>query len=348
MRFPSYRSFFQRISTLLGPSSTIAMTVREKVLRVVQRHGRARVKRWLKAVTAIVVVLAVGKHVHRTWRQFRESGQTLHIEPAWIALAIVLYLVGLCACGAYFRAVLQASASPVRAFPAIRAYLISHLGKYVPGKAMVVLMRVGLVTSNGVLATTAAFATFYETLVMMAAGGLVATAGFLIVPIERWAMVLGLLLALALLIVVEPNVFPRLSKFVVLPFGGVDSQTLPRFTHGLLAKGLLWTCVAWILLGLSQVAVIRALTPSGVVVELWPLVIASVALAMVAGFAVPLLPGGLGVREGMLMATLEPAVGRETAILAALALRLTWVLAELIAAALLALARPTFDRSPPS
>ena len=62
--------------------------------------------------------------------------------------------------------------------PALRAYVVSHLGKYVPGKAMVVVVRAGMVVPFGARASTAAIATFYETLVMMAAGGLVAAAGF--------------------------------------------------------------------------------------------------------------------------------------------------------------------------
>jgi uncharacterized membrane protein YbhN (UPF0104 family) len=74
--------------------------------------------------------------------------------------------------------------------------------------------------------------------------------------------------------------------------------------------------------------------------EVWPAVVGGVALATVAGFAVAVLPGGLGVREGVLMTVLTPALGADTAVIAALALRLTWVLAELIAAAVFALVRP--------
>ena len=48
--------------------------------------------------------------------------------------------------------------------PALRAYVVSHLGKYVPGKAMVVVIRTALVVPFGARASTAAIATFYETL----------------------------------------------------------------------------------------------------------------------------------------------------------------------------------------
>ena len=74
-----------------------------------------------------------------------------------------------------------------------------------------------------------------------------------------------------------------------------------------------------------------------------PVVIASVALATVTGFLVAVLPGGLGVREGVLMSVLTPAIGSEQAVIASLLLRLVWVVAELVAAAIVI----PFFRQPP-
>src|SRR5690348_12503306 len=95
----------------------------------------------VKAVLAVLVLWAVGRHVARTWRDLREHGETLHVEPVWIALAVVLYLTGLAACGLFFGRVMRSSPTPIGYIPALRAYVISHLGKYVPGKAVVVVMR---------------------------------------------------------------------------------------------------------------------------------------------------------------------------------------------------------------
>jgi uncharacterized membrane protein YbhN (UPF0104 family) len=68
----------------------------------------------------------------------------------------------------------------------------------------------------------------------------------------------------------------------------------------------------------------------------------------VAGFVVAVLPGGLGVREGVLMTVLAPALEADTAVIAALALRLTWVLGELLAAAIFALVRPGLPLAAPA
>ncbi|MHB1561003.1 MAG: lysylphosphatidylglycerol synthase domain-containing protein [Isosphaeraceae bacterium] len=318
----------------------------------------------VKAIVAIVVLWAVGRHVWRTWDDLAKHRVTIQLEPIWLAASGLLYLAGLSACGMFYWRILHDSATPIATAPALRAYLVSHLGKYVPGKAMVVVMRAGMSVPFGARGATAAIATFYETLVMMAAGGLVAAAGFALaggsgrvafvmpgwgpvsLPLYRLAAISGLGLGLAFLVVVAPPIFTRLVGWVSLPIPGVGPEALPRLSGGLLARGLGWSSLGWLLLGLSQIAVIRALggrtAAEGLPVGLAGAVVAAVALATLAGFVVAVLPGGLGVREGVLMAVLSPALGHDRAIVAALSLRLVWVAAELVAAAILVPAlRPT-------
>ncbi|WZP00606.1 lysylphosphatidylglycerol synthase domain-containing protein [Isosphaeraceae bacterium EP7] len=302
----------------------------------------------LKSAVAVLVLWYLGRHVARTWRDLNAQGESIQIAPAWIALAGGLYLAGLAACGMVYARVLAAGSTPVGTAAAIRAYLISHLGKYVPGKAMVVVMRVGLTTPYGARPATAALATFYETLAMMAAGALAGALGFALGPRPIQWIPLGASAGLAalLLAVVEPKVFPRVAALMTMPFPNVGPDALPSLSYRLLGTGLLWSLAGWVLLGLSQLAVVRGVSSAGIDLALWPVVIASVALATVAGFVVAVMPGGLGVREGVLMATLAPAVGHDRAVVSALALRLTWVAAEVIAGGLLALARPSGRLAP--
>ena len=132
----------------------------------------------VKWTVTLVVLWAVARHVLRTWADLRDQSRSIHFEPGWLVGSGLLYLAGLVACGRFFELILRSSPTPVRLLPALRAYLVSHLGKYVPGKAMVVIVRAGMVVPFGARASTAAIATFYETLVMMASGGLIAAAGF--------------------------------------------------------------------------------------------------------------------------------------------------------------------------
>jgi hypothetical protein len=309
----------------------------------------------VKGAVAVAVLWAVGRHVVRTYGDLRGKSESLHFDPLWLVMSGVLYLAGLLACAVFYERILQSSNAPIDLLPAWRAYIVSHLGKYVPGKAMVVVLRSGLVVPYGGRAATAAIATFYETLVMMCAGGLVAAIGFasgsrsktiefalpgwgaVEIPIYQIGALTGLGLALAFLIIVLPPVFSRVAGLVALPIPGVEPDAFPRITGRLLSQGLFWSSGGWILLGLSQLAVIRSFDSAGAdslaALGLAPAVIASVALATVAGFVVAVLPGGLGVREGVLMSALAPALGNDHAVVAALSLRLVWVAAELVAAA---------------
>jgi len=322
------------------------MTLRQLSDSILPALKNRWVKVGLKSVLGLLVIVAVGRHVRSTLVRIQEQGGVLQVEPGWVILGLLLYLLGLILYGIYFALVLRASATPGRSAAAVRAYLISHLGKYVPGKALVVLIRVALTRPHGVRPATSAFASLYETFVMMTSGSLVALVGFLARPTVSWLILISLGLSVAFLLVVLPRCFPYISALLSIPFKGVGSEALPRFTSGLLVKGLVISGVGWVLLGLSQVAVIRAVTNSGVDPGDWPLVIASVALATVAGFAVAILPGGLGVREGILIATLAPCVGADTAVLGALALRLVWLLGELLAAGALMLLRPRVSADP--
>jgi uncharacterized membrane protein YbhN (UPF0104 family) len=327
-------------------------------------------KRWtiagLKSAVALLVLWAVGRLVIRTWNDLRDQRLSLQFEPVWLVGAGILYLAGLSAYARFYERILSSSTTPIRFLPAWRAYVVSHLGKYVPGKAMVVVVRTGMVVPYGGSAATAAIATFYETLVMMAAGGLVAAAGFaraagsdrvefalplwglVKLPGYQVASVAGLGLGLGFLFLVVPPIFGRLAGLLSISIPGVGPDALPRLTSRLLGQGMLWSVGGWVLLGLSQLLVVRAFDPAGaaslIALGLVPVVIASVALATVSGFLVAVLPGGLGVREGVLMSALTPALGSDRAVVAALVLRLVWVVAELVAAAVLL---PLFRRPLP-
>lgn len=325
---------------------------RRTASRVASPLAKKWIQRVVKAAVGIVVLVAVGRHVVRTWADIRAHGTLPRIDVLWVSAAIALYLVGLLVYGVYFSRVLSTSASPVRLLSGVRAYLISHLGKYVPGKALVVVMRVGLLTPSGARASTSALASIYETLVMMAAGGIVAFAclgpgaratiplGGLLPPTPVPLGLAGLAIGLAFLVAVHPLIFPRLSAIASQPFREVCADALPQFSMRLLLEGLALAILGWIFLGLSQVAILRALTTSGVPLSLWTATIGSVALATVAGFVVGVAPGGLGVREWVLWTSLGSVIDKDLAVIASLGLRLAWVAGELLVAVALLLVSP--------
>jgi uncharacterized membrane protein YbhN (UPF0104 family) len=110
---------------------------------------------------------------------------------------------------------------------------------------------------------------------------------------------------------------------------------LQHINFRLLAKGWLAACACWMLLGWSLWATLRAIGVDDVgLVSHLPLLVAAVAFAVVAGFA-SMLPGGLVVRDALLMQILAPHCGTTNALLAAVLVRLVWLVSELAACVIL-------------
>jgi hypothetical protein len=105
------------------------------------------------------------------------------------------------------------------------------------------------------------------------------------------------------------------------------------------AAGAAITAVGWLLMGLSLAALLAAMSePVSLLghmhfLRALALLTAMVALSTVGGF-VSFIPGGLGAREWLLLELLKPWTGPAQAILAAILLRLVWIVAEVGAAGL--------------
>jgi uncharacterized membrane protein YbhN (UPF0104 family) len=227
----------------------------------------------------------------------------------------------------------------------LRCYFVSQFGKYIPGKAWVIVLRVGMLGSPGTKLAVGLTAT-YETLTSMAAGTLLAIALLPFAGVLPPAMagnvsllfgLAGLPIALALL--------NKLAARIAARKRGPDAPPLPSPSLGLLAQGLLHGACGWCLLGLSLGLVIQAVVPSpprwngpGYLAD-----VAVVGLSYVLGFVVLVAPGGLGVRELVLQHALtlrfvgdqQEVAAAGTAAVVALILRLVWTVAEIMLASAL-------------
>jgi uncharacterized membrane protein YbhN (UPF0104 family) len=313
---------------------------------------RERRKKWLlltaKLLAAAIVIWAVHRTLYTAWQQ---AGQyDWQLEPLWLVVAGGLYLGGLSLAGLFWHHVLRTLGQDARWGESLRAYLIGHLGKYAPGKAMVIVLRAGLIRSERVNTGVAAVSVFFETMTMMGAGAFwgaaVLAAGF---RGEGHFFASAVLVMVLSTLSVLPPVFRRLAR--LLGVGKSDpavADKLRRLGYGTLVRGWATMTVSWCLLGLSLWATLRAMGLEGIdPVGQLPRYTACVSLAVVAGFVLVVLPGGLGVREAALIQLLVPylkdvlpaspdRIGQASlvAVAAAALLRLIWLLSEIAAAAL--------------
>lgn len=296
----------------------------------------ARRKKWLLLAFKIVVLALVVWWVRRTlvtaWGQL--SRYQWHVDPLWLLVAGALYLCGLLPAGLFWHRVLRALGQEARLLETLRAYYVGHLGKYVPGKAMVVIIRAGLVRSHRVDAVAAGVGVFYETLSMMAVGALMAAALLAISFPDQRLLFWGSLTMLALSgLPILPPVFTQLVA--LLGVGRSKSSgpaELQGLGFGLMMLGGALMMLTWCLLGLSLWATFRAIGLVGL--DPWTHFAnytCSVSLATVAGI-LSMIPGGFGVRDAVLaelIVQLFGGLGAGQAAVASGMLRLVWLVSEL-------------------
>jgi len=313
----------------------------------------------------LAIVVAVGWGVSGTVTKAitQLSRQEWHVAPFWLILAGMLYLVGLSAQGWFWHHALASLGQQVPWLATFRAYFLGHLGKYVPGKALVVILRVAGVKRWVPSLRVAVISTLLETLTMMAVGAFLAAlltlifldvppvlmllAGAMAVasgiptlpPVARWLAQLGAMRANREQTVADLEPLPpRTSGAAAAPSASSLDASLSGISPTLLASGWIAAAVCWLFLGLSLWATLRSLGLEQFrPLDDMPLLVAASSLAVVAGF-LSLMPGGLLVRDAVLMQLLAPICGDADALVATILLRLVWLATEAVMCGILEVA----------
>lgn len=309
-------------------------------------------RKWLLAAFKLLVlallVWAIRGTLIEAFEQLKDHAWRLDVK--WLILSGVLYLVGLLPSALYWHRLLNSLGQPARWFATLRAYLIGHLGKYVPGKALVVVLRVGLLRSAGIDAATAGVAVFLETLAMMSVGaGVAALILIVLFPGQGFFIAVAAALFVGAGLPTIPPIARRLLAIArIKRFQPEIVERLDAVQPGVYIVGWLGLAAGWFVLGMSLWACMRSLGVESSLAAQLPLYTASVALAMVAGF-LSLIPGGAGIRELVLTQLLtEAGVDAATALLSAVLLRVVWLVFELVFSGILYFCRPTEQRPLPS
>lgn len=306
--------------------------------------------RWAKLAFRLLVIACVAAGIgHTIWKSLGQFEQHhfswREVRPGWLFIAGLAYLAGSVPSWWFWHRVLVAMGQQPQPLASFRAYYIGHLGKYVPGKAMVVVLRAALVRGPHVDTAVAAAAVFVETLTLVAVGAVLG--GLLVIFNYRdqpWLVASAIGLIVCAAVPAWPPIFRRVV--ILLRLHRASPQIAPalgRLTFRLMAIGWATMAVGWFLMGFSLWATLAAMPSPPELLENLPhslsLLTAGVALALVAGF-LSMLPGGFGVREFVVMTVLAPAFGEVAAVVSAILLRVIWLLAELAISLVLYLIKP--------
>lgn len=268
--------------------------------------------------------------------------QAQRITPAnlsWPALmlASISYLAALVVSAVFWWNCLYAFQQPARLSTTVASHILGQIGKYIPGKAMVIVIRtMALARHDNVAKLPAVLGVFIETLTMMACGATWAGLAILFLPVPTWLRVLAFLLAIAAAIPTAPPLFrPLLLRIARNRFLQHTQLAVDDYNWRLTAQGWGWMSAVWLLIAIAFWCVVQA-TPgvgdSTAGFLGFATTSATIALAMIAGF-LSMIPGGAGVREVVILGVLAPVTGAGPAMVAAILARLLFLLLETLASA---------------
>lgn len=338
-------------------------------------------KRTLKPLLIVVVLLGIGQSIRLAWRDLNETQSgayrrmvflqqqlitasaderpAIEVELSTIeknqfsienvrwmtaSWSILFSIAAIIPPAIFWWLTLLNFEHPVPFFSTQAIYSAGNLGKYVPGKAMVLVLRSGAMQRHGVPISTSIVSIFIETLTSLSVGGAMGALTLAALKPPRWLLASAIGAAVVSLVPTIPQIFRRvlvvLTRYRHLR---IPKKLATAMNWKLVGSGWLLFVVAWLCMGTSLWVLCEAirlsieLDPTGIVMvpisslKLWWVCIAASCLGFVIGF-LSMLPGGAGVREVVVTMLLAPAIGYAPALAAAVLYRISNLTAELLVA----------------
>ena len=282
----------------------------------------------LAAVSTIYFLVALSEQ----WRVLPNKLLTTEAWP-WIAVATLVYSACAVNSALAWQHLLRATGEKAAFRQVLRIWLLAQIAKYIPGNVGQYLSRIGLAHAAGYRTPRVITTVAIETAAVLTAAGLLAglvltTAGPEILA-ESFYSPPGWVFALA---GVGVGGITLMGLRVSLGFISRHwSQCAFGATVQLPGIGIFVLCCclysgSFLLMGLTLELLAHNLFDTGGSEIL--LLTGIYAVAWVLGFVMPGAPGGLGVREVVLLAALDPLYGSATAVGLAVALRLVTTLGD--------------------
>jgi len=300
--------------------------VRERWWRYVQWLGGA-------AVLAFVV-----RYLIRNWDAIRSEPIAWRLTPGWILGSLALVLLTYALLVEAWRRMLMGWGPRLPWLDSARIWVLSSMGKYIPGKLWAIASMAVMAQRRGVPAWTATASAVLLQVVSIGTGALlVGITGITTLeahrPGSRIALAIILLGSVVGLLAVS---WTPLTKRLLARFQSAGSGRLTP-APAALGFGIAANFVAWLLYGAALWALARGVLPATALS--FGEAAGAFAGSYIAGLLFLLAPGGIGVREGVFMWMLQDRIGPANALALAAVSRLGMTLADVLAALPFALTR---------
>jgi hypothetical protein len=282
--------------------------------------------RLLQGLIGLAVLFYVVRQFSQNWNEIRSTRLEWQIQPLYLVAAALLTwsMYGLLIVA--WRRFLLDWGQSLDFWTAARIWSVSSLGKYVPGK-------VWAIAGMAIMAQRAGVAAWAATTSAILLQGLAVGSGVMIVGVTGtttlesqypWVRLALWILAVGSAIGIGLMVSPILSGPLVRRFAPGSEARAPRGVTILLGIGA--NLIAWVGYGLAFWLLAHGTLP-GMSLPI-PLAIGAFAASYLAGLLFLIAPGGLFVRESVMVLMLQSSIGLVPAGALAVASRLLLTLTE--------------------
>jgi uncharacterized membrane protein YbhN (UPF0104 family) len=210
---------------------------------------------------------------------------------------------------------------------ALRVFLLSQVGKYVPGSVWPVLAQAEFARDHGVSRARAMTGSIVAMVVGVVTAGVVGLVGVAVTVPDAVATYWWVVpVAVVLVATLFP---PVLRRLVALAFRVTKRSEEPAHISGrALAGSAAWSVLMWLLLGLQAWLLLREIAPGPG--STYVLATGAFALAWLVGFLIVIAPAGAGAREAALVVLLGSVATGPQALSLALVSRFLMTAADAI------------------
>lgn len=283
------------------------------------RRGLVRVVRALALVVSAAGLAFVARAIAAEWTD--ASTALRRADAWWLAAAVVLAAAGMSWIGLGWGFVIRHLGSAVAPTRITALYFRGEVAKYVPGGLWAVIGRGELARREGV-AGPAAYSS-----VLLSLGALYVSCAVVAACFLPWGLRLAFapVAVLAVVAIGVGGLHPRVLGLLRSIFERVSGRSfevqVPSWSGSV--RLVLAYVPAWLSIGTATWAVVRALAPASG----WPEIVLATTTSWLLGFLAIPVPGGIGIREAIFVATV-PSIPTGTAAAAALLARIMFMFVD--------------------
>jgi uncharacterized membrane protein YbhN (UPF0104 family) len=255
-----------------------------------------------KIIILAAILIIVGWNLHAAWREVgaAQLRAAIDIDWSWALLPPLAFGAVIFTSATAWIWLLRRIDSAGSLPQLYGAYFFSQMGKYIPGKITLLLMRLERTRRLGVGGYAVSLSTIMENATFLLCGavfGVIVLLRFVVAPGGShylWLLYIALSCILVLLIAIHPAGLYRFVNPLLRRLGRPEIAPNQRLSMRVLLISSIMMIPCWFFGGFALWATVRCLMPVHIM-HLWRLVIAF-ALSVMIGM-ISFLPGGLGARE---------------------------------------------------